>query len=129
MIERKRAEWNQRATVAQPFTQSQVGTICSICSLDFEPGDKVIGFACHKTHMLHIECYEELKKFADKNKAPLTCPICRKKVEETEIVKKELVEAEIKVEMYDPFAVDQVPVVLNPEPKQKSNEVSINADC
>ena len=51
----------------------------------------MVVFACHRSHMLHVECFEELKKFADKKKAPLTCPICRKEVEEDKIVKKELI--------------------------------------
>ena len=82
-----------------------IGAICSICSLEYAPGDKVIVFACHKTHMLHTQCYEELKKHTKKKKSPLTCPICRKVVVEAKNIKKELIEEDVKVEVYDPFAV------------------------
>ena len=62
-------------------------------------------FACHKTHMLHDKCFDEMKKFAKKKQSPLTCPICRKEIEEDKIVKKKLAEAEAKEETYDPFAI------------------------
>ena len=48
--------------------KSQIGAICSICSLDFEPGDKVMVFDCHKTHMLHNECFDQLVKFVEEKK-------------------------------------------------------------
>ena len=82
-----------------------IGVYCSICSIEFAPGDKVLVLPCHETHMLHIECYEELSKFAREKRQPLTCPICRKEVEEDKIVKKELIEADVNVEVYSPFAL------------------------
>ena len=51
-------------------------------------------FDCHKTHMLHDECFDTLKKFAARNRKPMTCPMCRKKVDLEKIVKKQLLEAE-----------------------------------
>ena len=96
------------------MNKSQVGAICAICTLEFEPGDKVMVLGCHATHMLHEECFSELDKFCGKNKVsitPLTCPICRKPVDKEKIVKKKLLEAEAKVTVYDPFDVEALPVV------------------
>ena len=51
-------------------------------------------FACHKTHMLHVECFDQLKKFAAQKRKPMTCPMCREQVDLKKIVKKQLLEAE-----------------------------------
>ena len=102
----------RRGTIAEPMSKSMVGAICPICSLEYEPGDKVEVLGCHKTHMIHTECMNQVKKFAFQKKAPLTCPICRKTVDGTKIVKKKLMEVDAHVEVYDPFAVE----VLAPNP-------------
>ena len=70
------------------MTASQIGNICTICSLEFASGDKVEVFACHRTHMLHEDCFKELEKFATKKKSKLTCPVCRKLVDKEKIEKK-----------------------------------------
>ena len=62
-------------------------------------------FDCHKTHMLHDECYDQLVKFAAKNRKELTCPICRKTVDKAKVVKKQLLEADTNIQVYDPFKV------------------------
>ena len=64
MMLKKKDKIKRRATVQQKMQSSQIGTICSICTLEFEPGDKVMVFDCHKTHMLHTECFDQLVKFA-----------------------------------------------------------------
>ena len=63
---------------------------------------------CHKTHMLHEECFNELDRFCSKNVVaikPLTCPICRKPIEKAKVVKKKLLDADANVQVYDPFAL------------------------
>ena len=106
MMTKRKEKIQRRATVQQKMQASQIGAICSICSLEFEPGDKVMVFDCHKTHMLHDECFDQLAKFAEEKRQELTCPICRQKVNKDKIVKKQLLEAEANVE--DPFKmVDQ----------------------
>ena len=91
------------------MTKSQIGAICPICTMEYEPGDEVEVFGCHPTHMLHVECLHQLKKDAFKKKKPITCPICRKTVNGELIVKKRLLAAETQVETYDPFAVGVLP--------------------
>ena len=51
--------------------------------------------------MLHDECFDQLKKFAEEKRQELTCPICRKKVNKDKIVKKQLLEAQVSA--VDPF--------------------------
>ena len=106
----------RRGAVVAPMSTSQFGAICSICTLEFEPGNKVMVFACHNTHMLHINCYVELKKYAEKKKSELACPICRKPVDKKMMVKKKLLEAEAHVEVYDPFIIkDKIPLSGSPK--------------
>ena len=100
--------------------ESQIGAICSICTLDFQPGDKVMVFDCHKTHMLHDECFDQMASFAQQKGDDLICPICRKKVDKDKIVKKQLLEAEANFEVYDPFKV------VDPE-NQAELEVEVTA--
>ena len=121
----------RRTTVAQHMNKSQVGAICAICTLEFEPGDKVMVLGCHATHMLHEECFKELDKFCSKNVVsitPLTCPICRKPVDKEKIVKKKLLEAEANVTVYDPFKIEaktDLPVVLTPDNKVHAEGVTV----
>ena len=117
MIKKKAKIEHRRTTVAQKMDKSQAGAICSICTLEFEPGDKVMLLGCHKTHMLHEECFNELDRFCSKKVValtPLTCPICRKLVDKKKVVKKKLVDADAKVAVYDPFALGDYPVVIAP---------------
>ena len=55
--------------------------------------------------MLHEERFDELASHAKKKGEAVICPICRKKVNNDKIVKKQLLEAEANVEVYDPFKV------------------------
>ena len=94
LMKKKEAIELRRSILKTPMQQSMIGTTCSICTLEFEPGEEVMVFACHRTHMLHDECFSQIKKFAEKQRSQLTCPICRKPVDQGKIVKKKLVEAE-----------------------------------
>ena len=114
MLTKKKKEIERRrSTVAQKISEDDVGALCAICSLDFEPGNKVNVFACHDTHMLHIKCFELMEKFSKKNKHNLTCPICREVIDKSKIVKKELLAADTKVQVYDPFEDTEGEVVQN----------------
>ena len=42
-------------------------------------------FDCHKTHMLHDECFDVIDDFV-KIKSQLACPICRKKINRDKII-------------------------------------------
>ena len=120
LIKKKESIERRRSTVKTPMQQSMIGTTCSICTLEFEPGQDVMVFACHRTHMVHEDCFKELKEFAQKKKSKLTCPICRKPVKQGKIVKKKLVESEAIAGVYDPFAVQgnipRPPPVVGPDP-------------
>ena len=105
MMNKKKERIQRRATVQQKMQASQVGAICCICSLEFEPGQKVIELDCHKTHMLHDECYDQLVKFNAQKGKELICPICRKTINKARVVKKQLLECESNVEDDDPFKV------------------------
>ena len=72
----------------------------------------MVVFACHKTHMLHNECYEAYKKFNEKNKTPLICPICREPIVKDKIEKTRLLEADAKAQTYDPFSLRDDPPKL-----------------
>ena len=57
LIEKRKEIELRRSIIKTPLQESLIGTTCSICTLEFEPGQDVMVFACHKTHMLHPECY------------------------------------------------------------------------
>ena len=83
-------------------------------------------FDCHRTHMLHDECFEQLEKFALKAKQQLTCPICREPVDKTKMTKKKLQEAEAHAEVYDPFQVagnNAIPAI-GPDPTRLGGPVA-----
>ena len=86
---------------------SQIARECSICYVEFKPGDKVEVFACHRTHMLHTECFETLKSHAEKKKSPLICPLCREPVDVSKIERKQLLALEYDVQEDDPFAIGE----------------------
>ena len=54
LTKRKKQIERRRSTVAQIVSEDDVGAICAICSLDFEPGDKVNVFACQSSMLIHI---------------------------------------------------------------------------
>ena len=89
---------NQRA-IPEAIGKSQIGSECSICTQNFEPGHTVKVFACHETHMLHAECYAEMVKFSLQTRVAVICPICRSNVETDKIVTKKLQKADEE----DPF--------------------------
>ena len=80
------------------LNESQIASLCSICTLNFEQDQTVKVFACHETHMLHEECYNELLKFSKQKKVQAICPICREMIVETQVVTRK-----IQIEKDDPF--------------------------
>ena len=95
----------RRTTAVQPMQKSQAGVVCSICALEFEPGESVRMLACHRSHMLHDECFDQLKKFAEKQKSKMTCPICRIEIDIKKVVKKTLISADTEIGVHDPFSI------------------------
>ena len=45
---------------------------------DMLPGEVLVQLPCFKTHIIHKSCYENAIKFAQDNRKPLKCPLCRK---------------------------------------------------
>jgi len=45
---------------------------CSICSKEYEDGEKVVNFECHNHHFFHLSCINEWIQ-----RSP-TCPLCRR---------------------------------------------------
>lgn len=37
--------------------------ICPICTIDYEPGEKVAVLGCHTKHMFHENCFADYDKF------------------------------------------------------------------
>jgi hypothetical protein len=50
---------------------------CPICIMEYEAGEEVAILACHKNHILHKSCYEDIKKHYATNNKDCPCPVCR----------------------------------------------------
>ena len=48
---------------------------------------------CHRSHILHEKCFTDFEEFSKKTnrRAALACPVCRKKVDTSAIVKQQLI--------------------------------------
>jgi len=58
---------------------------CPFCMIEMLPGEKVVELPCWESHVMHKNCYENFIKFAEKNRKPLACPICRKNFNKDQI--------------------------------------------
>ena len=76
---------------------------------EFEPGQKVMQLACHRTHLFHEECY--LNYLQAKSGASALCPNCRTPIDKEKVKKVEITAPTPKVEDDDPFAAG-----ANPKP-------------
>lgn len=54
---------------------------CPICVSMYEPGLEVIVLGCKDTHLLHLGCYNEYKRFAEQRGETIACPVCRTQVD------------------------------------------------
>ena len=86
-----RAGNNMRKTIIGHLSQADRDMECCICTMNFENDQKAIVFACHPKHMMHEECYNEFVKSFEGALKPLLCPMCRKPVDKTRVVKKKLI--------------------------------------
>ena len=67
----------RKTIVSNFFGASVFKDECPICTMNFEPGDKVEVLACHPSHMFHEACYKIFIETNEKNGARHFCPLCR----------------------------------------------------
>ena len=112
-ISEKRATVKHRQTLAKPLNESQVELCCSICTLVFEPNQRVVNLACHRLHKLHEECFRDFEQFALSKNQTLVCPICRETIDREAIVKQLLAPVEDADE--EALKTDQVNLEFEPQ--------------
>jgi hypothetical protein len=65
-----------------------------MCIMEFEADEEVTILACHKNHILHKGCYEDLKSHCEKSNKDCTCPVCRVKIDHSAIRHQKVTAAE-----------------------------------
>ena len=72
---------------------------CPICLVEFITGAQLCQLACHHTHMLHQDCYEQWVKKDKEQDGHALCPLCRVEIDEPNVQKKIFKLDEIKSEV------------------------------
>ena len=52
----------RKETLVKPLNQSQKDLCCCICTLEFAENERVVILACHKSHILHEDCFKDYEK-------------------------------------------------------------------
>jgi hypothetical protein len=65
---------------------------CPICTVEFDLDENLTLLACHPSHVLHDDCYEQYTKFNESKSKKSLCPTCRAEIKPAETKKKILKE-------------------------------------
>ena len=93
-----------KRTILTKLSMSQQGS-CPICTIMYEPRQKLTQLACHKNHMLHDECYNDYITFMESKNQRTVCPLCRKDIDKNAVKK---IQVEDTAHNENPFAMDNI---------------------
>lgn len=76
-----RVRMNVQHQAGQIFQTGNELGFCPICSLTFQPEQKICQLPCHQRHILHEWCYAQYTAYHNSHQTQCDCPICRMPVD------------------------------------------------
>ena len=65
---------------------------CGMCMEEFVAPCKITVLACNENHYFHQECIDQWVEFNTDKGVTATCPMCRKDIDPTAMIKREMKE-------------------------------------